>query len=162
MLDPLLQLRHPALLKFEVRDDALESGLRRQGEVGRRVAEVLIEAGGEGAKHELVSHLGADVAELIGEALEAHAVVINGGVILVAPKKFLLQKHKTLKLVIGEEIVDLGPHDTRVVILRDDRVEDVRRDGEIEPRMREDSMAAQSGSPAMRSPSTLPSPCSSW
>ena len=50
----------------------------------------------------------------------------------MAPKKFLLQKHKMLEFIVGEEGVHLGPHGTRPVVLRDDRVEDVLRDRLVE------------------------------
>ena len=133
VLDPLLQLRHPALLKFEVRDDALESGLRQQGEVGRRVAEVLIKTSGEGAQHEVVKDLSADVAKLVGEHLEPHAVLVDGGVVLMTAEELLLQENKALKFVVGEERVDLGPHGAGVVVLGDNRVEDVLRDRLVEP-----------------------------
>lgn len=70
----------------------MECRFRDQGEVGDSIAEVLVEAGGEGAKHKLVEDLGADVAELIGEHLQMHALVIDGGVVLMTPKELLLRK----------------------------------------------------------------------
>ena len=52
---------------------------------------------------------------------------------MVTPKKFLLQENNPLKLVVGEEAIDLGPHRVSIVPIANDGVEDVRRDGEEEP-----------------------------
>ena len=133
MLHPLLHFLHPSFLQLQVCDDGLKSGLWQQSQIRSGVTEILIKAGSESAKHELIGDFCANITKFIGEHLEAHAIVINGGVILVAPKKFLLQEYKVLKLVVGEERVDLGPHDASIVVLGDDRVEDVLRDGLVEP-----------------------------
>ena len=52
---------------------------------------------------------------------------------LMATEELLLQENKALKFVVGEERVDLGPHGAGVVVLGDDRVEDVLRDRLVEP-----------------------------
>ena len=48
-------------------------------------------------------------------------------------KKFLLQENNPLKLVVGEEAIDLGPHRVGIIPITNDGVEDVWRDGEEEP-----------------------------
>lgn len=63
-----------------------------EGEVRRGVAEVLVEPGGERAEEEVIIDLRANVAELVSESLKAATIVVDGGVVLVAPKKLLLQK----------------------------------------------------------------------
>ena len=129
MLHTLLDPLHPALLQPQVRHELWEGGLRHQGEVRGGVAEVLVEAGGERAEEEVVVHLGSNVTELIRQRLQAAAVVINGLFILVTVKKFLLQKNATLKLVVGEESIELVPHGASVIPITHDRVEQVLGDG---------------------------------
>ena len=75
----LLHFLHPSFLQLQVCDDDLKSGLGQHGKIRSGVAEILIQADSESAKHELVRHLSAYVAELVSELLEAHAVVIDGG-----------------------------------------------------------------------------------
>ena len=133
MLHALLDPLHPALLQPQVCHKLGEGGLRHQGEVGGGVAEVLVEAGGERAEEEVVINLVANVAELIRQRLQAAAVVINGLFILVTVKKFLLQKNAALKLVVGEEAVQLDPQGAGVIAGAHDRVEQVLGDGGEEP-----------------------------
>jgi hypothetical protein len=121
------------LLEAKIGDGALEGGLGHEGEVGGGVPEVLVEAGGEGGEEECVADLEAEVLELVGDRLEAQAVGVEGLVVLRCAEKFLLQEYDPLKLVVGEEPVDLCPHRASIVALTDDGLEDVRRDGEEEP-----------------------------
>ena len=92
-----------------------------------------IERGGERAEEEVVVHLGSNVTELVRQCLQAAAVVINGLFILVTVKKFLLQKNAALKLVVGEEAVQLDPQGAGGVADAHDRVEQVLEDGGQEP-----------------------------
>ena len=125
LLDPL----HPALLQPQVCHKLGEGGLQHEGEVGGGVTEVLVEAGGERAKEEVVINLGANVTELIRQRLQAAAVVIDRLIILMTLKKFLPQENAMLKLVVGEEVVDLNPHGVGVITIAHDRVKQVLRDG---------------------------------
>ena len=127
------EVLHPPLLKTKIGHRPLVSGVGHEGEVGGGVAEVLVEAGGERREEKLVAHLEPDVVELVGEGLEPETVGVDGGVVLVTPKKFLLQENNPLKLVVGEEAIDLGPHRVSIIPIANDGVEDVQRDGEEEP-----------------------------
>lgn len=117
VLHLLLHLFRPPFLQLQVCDDDLKGGIRQQSEIRSGVAEVFIKTGGESAKHELVGNFCTNVAKFVGEHLEPHAVVINGGVILMAPEELLLQEDKVLKFVVGEERVDLVPHGASIVVL---------------------------------------------
>ena len=97
------------------------------------VGEVLFEPGGERAKEEVIIDLRANIVELVSESLQAATIVVDGGVVLVTPKKLLLQKNTTLELIVDEEPVQFGPHVAGIVTVRHDRLEEVRRDGEEEP-----------------------------
>jgi hypothetical protein len=123
----------PAFLQPEVVDRPLERRVGHEGEVGGSVAEVLVEAGGEGGEEELVANLEPKVLELVGDGLEAQAVGVQGLIALGCAEEFLLQKDNTLELVIGEEAVDLSPHRAGIIAFPNDGLEDVRRDGEEEP-----------------------------
>lgn len=136
------EVLHPPLLRTKIGHRLLVGGVGHEGEVGRTVTEVLVEAGGERREEKLVSHLEPDVVELVREGLEPETVGVDGGVVLVTSKKFLLQENNPLKLVVGEEAIDLGPHRVGIIPIAHDGVEDVRRDGE-EHRMRVVSMASQ-------------------
>ena len=100
VLGALLHLLHPAFLELQVGHDVLKGGVGQKGEVGRGIAEVLAEAGCERAEEKFVVDLGADVTQLISQLLEAAAVLINGLLVLMAVKKFLLQEDAALELVV--------------------------------------------------------------
>ena len=89
---PCLYLLHPPLLQAEVRNELGEGWVGDEAEVRRGVAEVLVEPGGERAEEEVIIDLRANIAELVSESLKAATIVVDGGVVLVAPKKLLLQK----------------------------------------------------------------------
>ena len=88
---PLLHLLHPPLLQTEVRNELGEGRVGDEAEVHRGIAEVLVEPDG-GRPKEVIIDLCANNAELVSESLQAATIVIDGGVVLVAPKKLLLQK----------------------------------------------------------------------
>ena len=59
------ELLHPPLLKTKIGHRPLVGGVGHEAEIGRGVAEVLVEAAGECAEEEIIINLGADVTELI-------------------------------------------------------------------------------------------------
>ena len=115
----------PAFLETKISHRPLVGRVRHEGEVGGGVAEILIEAGGESGEEQLVAHLEADVIELVGEGLEAHAEVVDGGVVLMTPEELLLQKDDPLELVVGEEVDDLVPYRACIILVANDGVEDL-------------------------------------
>ena len=123
----------PAFLETKISHRPLVGRVRHEGEVGGGVAEILIEAGGEGGEEQLIAHLEADVIELVGEGLETHAEGVDGGVVLMAPEELLLQEDDPLELVVGEEADDLVPHRACIILVANDGVEDVLGHGEEEP-----------------------------
>jgi hypothetical protein len=63
-------------LKAKVGDCALEGGVSHEGEIVSGVTEILTEVGGERGEEKLVPHHETDVLELVGDGLEAQAVVV--------------------------------------------------------------------------------------
>lgn len=127
------KMLQPPFLKTKIRHRPFIGRVRHEGEVGGGVAEVLVESGGEGGEKKLVANLEADVVELVGEGLETHAEVVDGGVVLVTTEELLLQEDDPLKLVVGEEPDDLVPHRACIILVANNGVEDVLGHGKEEP-----------------------------
>lgn len=123
----------PGLLQLQVRHHLGEGRLRNKSEVGCRVSEVLIKAGGEGADKELVGDRLAKITKLIGKLFEAHAKIVNGRVKLLAPIELAVKMDLALKFVVGEETVELGPDSVSIILVAHHLVEEVLGDGEVEP-----------------------------
>jgi hypothetical protein len=74
-----------------------------------------------------------DVAELVGDALELGAGVMDGEVALLYSAKLCFQEDGALELIVAEVPLDVGPEreggDARLV----DEVEDVGGDGGVYP-----------------------------
>ena len=75
----------------------------------------------------------ADVAQLIGEAFELGAIVIDGHVTLHQGTQFGLQLYGALHLIVLEEAGDGVPEGERVVAVVADGVEDALGDGGEDP-----------------------------
>ena len=75
----------------------------------------------------------ADIPELIDEALELGAVIMDGEVALLHAAELSFQENSALKLVVAEVALDVGPEgeggDVRLV----DEVEDVGGNGGVDP-----------------------------
>jgi hypothetical protein len=127
------QFRQTTFLEAKIGDCALKGGVSHEGEIGGSITEILAEAGGEHGEEELVAHHETEVLKLVGDGLEAQAVVVQGEIALESAEEFLLQEDDLVELVVGEEPVDLRPHHTSVIAVMNDGLEDVRRDGEEEP-----------------------------
>ena len=123
---PRLHLLHPPLLQPKVRDELGEGRLGYEGEVRRGVAEVLVEPGGEHAEKGVVIDVHANIAELVSKSLEGPTIVVDGGVVLVAPEELLLQKNATLEAIVGEEPVQLGPHGVSIIAVLHDCLKQIR------------------------------------
>jgi hypothetical protein len=120
-------------LEAKVGDCALECGVSHKGEIGGSITEILAEASDERGEEELITHHETEVLELVRDGLEAQAVVVQREIALESTEEFLLQEGDPLKLIVGEEPVDLCPHRTSIIAIVNDGLEDVRRDGEEEP-----------------------------
>jgi hypothetical protein len=75
----------------------------------------------------------ADVAKLVGEALEFGAVVANGEVTLLNGAKLRLQKHSTLEFVVAKMALDIGPEVEGGDVGFVDEVEDIGGDCGVNP-----------------------------
>ena len=124
---------HPPLLQLQVRDDLGEGRVGDEGDVGGGVPEVIVQAGDEGAEEKLIGDLLTEVTELVNKLLEAHAIIVNRRLKLLAPKKLAVQENLALERVVGEEAVELGPNGVSIIVGGDHRVEEVLRDGGVEP-----------------------------
>ena len=124
---------HPLLLQLQVRDDLGEGRVGDERDVGGDVPEVFVQAGDEGAEEKLIRDLLAEVTELVNKLLEAHAIIVDRRVKLLAPKKLAVQENLALECVVGEEAVELSPNGVSVIIGGDHHVEEVLRDGGVEP-----------------------------
>jgi hypothetical protein len=135
----------------------LEGGVSHEGEIGGDITEILAEAGSEHGEEEFVAHHETEVLKLVGDGLEAQAVVIQGEIALESTKEFLLQEDDPLELVVGEEPIDLRPHRTSVITVLNDGLEDVQRDVRKSQRMMVASIAIQSLLRCMERRSTVSS-----
>ena len=59
------KMLQPAFLETKISHRPLVGRVRHECEVGGSVAEILIEADGEGGEEQLIAHLEADVIELV-------------------------------------------------------------------------------------------------
>jgi hypothetical protein len=75
----------------------------------------------------------ADVAQIIGEALELGAVVVDAQVTLLDAAELRLEVDSTLELVVAEERLDVAPEGERRGVRLVDDVEDGLLDGVVEP-----------------------------
>jgi hypothetical protein len=111
------------LLETKVGHSLLDGWFGDQREVGGAVAEVFAKACHQRGEEERVGDRELQVAKLVGEGLEAQTEVVDGEVVLMEAKEFLLEEAEALGLVVGEEAGDLGPDGVRGVIVTDDGVE---------------------------------------
>jgi hypothetical protein len=75
----------------------------------------------------------ADVAKLIGEVLQASAVLGDGHVALSETAEFRLEVDSTLELVVTEEVLDVTPEGERRTLRCVDDVEHRFGDGGVDP-----------------------------
>jgi hypothetical protein len=75
----------------------------------------------------------ADVAEIVGEALELGAVIVNTQVALLQTAKFGLEVDSSLELVVAEEGLNIAPESERRSVRLVDDLENRLSDGVIEP-----------------------------
>jgi hypothetical protein len=89
-----VQFQQTTFLEAKVGDCALEGGVSHKGEIGGGITEILVEAGGERGEEELIAHHETEVLVLVGDGLEAQAVVVQGEIALESTEEFLLQEER--------------------------------------------------------------------
>lgn len=113
-----LEKRRERVLAGDVRDDGVV---------------LAVEAAEEMEDLPWVSYRLAQITELVGEGLELGAelhhrhVALDDGVVLS------VDVHRAGHLVVAEELVDGEPHGAGRVLGLHDRIEELRRDGGIQP-----------------------------
>jgi hypothetical protein len=75
----------------------------------------------------------ADVTQIVGEALELGAVVVDAQVALLDAAELRLEVDSMLELVVAEERLDVAPEGERRGVRLVDDVEDGLLDGVVEP-----------------------------
>ena len=100
---PSPEILEPALLETQVGHILLEGWRGEEREVGGGVAEVFVEACRQRGEHDLVIDRELQVAELVGEALEAEDVVVEGVAFLMGAEELLLEEGDALDFIVGED-----------------------------------------------------------
>jgi hypothetical protein len=89
---------------------------------------------GEDAVHQIgVSHLTAEIAETVGQRLQARAVHGHGQVALLLPVKLVVEVHSPRDGVVEEEVLDTTPDRERRVIRRENQRQNLLRDRGVQP-----------------------------